>query len=318
MADNFLYIPEINPVIFFDVDRTNIDKYFTKHFDKWLFSERLLDWQSREDYCQPWQVDDIIYLQFESTFDPIIVKLLDSTGTAVITLPALIGLPHEHLPNTWSFEVSMSLAGLDTGCYRLQITAGTGDEAKTLISDCQYISAEPMPNTICLEYWHSAKYHKDVIFASGIQFQYRVYGHLGFLDKPRADVFSRNQQNSIHLLQSKSAKQWPFYVGDEYGIPDDHYNLVDEIWSCDNVLIDGKPFGIADNSKVEFIEIGEEYPKRGVKFTVEDGINRNYRLFAVDTDTTKKMNYTIFVSKKVEGDTANQGSSNTVPVLHAE
>lgn len=319
MADNFIYIPEVNPIIFYDVDRVNLDKYYTKHFEKWMFSERLLDWQVREDYTQLWQTDDIINLQFESTFDPIIVELLDSSGTAVITLPALIGLPNEFLPGTYSFEVAMSLAGLTTGCYALRITLGSaGPTQKTLLSDTQYISSEPIPNTICLEYWHSARFHKDVIWATGIQMQFRVNGSFGFLDKARTDSFIRNQRNSLVLLQSKAAKQWPVYFGDEYGLPDDIYNLVDEIWGCDNVLIDGKPFGIADNTKAEFIDVGFEYPKRGFKYTVEEGLNRNSRVFAVDTDTTKKLVHTIFVDKKVLGDTGNQGSGDTVPVLNIE
>lgn len=123
MADNFLYIPFINPVKFYKVDRTASNKFFTKHFDDWMFKERLYYWQTRADYKRLWQTTDIISLQFESTFDPIIVKLLDIDGNAIITLPALIGLPNKFIPGTFSFEVEMSLAGLSTGYYQLQIEA---------------------------------------------------------------------------------------------------------------------------------------------------------------------------------------------------
>lgn len=329
MPDNFLYIPELNPIIFFEVGKTNLPKYFTKQFEDYPFAERQYYWQQREDYLQVWQTTDIINLQFESTFDPIIVKLLDDEGTAVITLPALIGLANKFLTNTWSFEVMMSLAGLTTGCYRLQIEAGTGGGLKTYLSDCQYISSDPLPNTLCLEYWNS-RYHKDVLFESGIKFQFRVPGVFGYLDKARKDEAYRDEKYNPALLNSRSSKQWPVYFGipaegiisqsQFCGLPDDIINIIEEIWSCDNVLIDNKAFGMADGTKPEYTVIDSNglYPKRGMKVTAEAGINRNSRVFAVETDVTKKLVTSIIVEAKVFGDTSNQGSANTVPVFNVE
>ena len=314
MADNFLYVPIINPIKFFEVDRANLPKYFTKHFDEFLFEERILDWQQPEDYCQIWQVEDIIRLQFAATFDPIIVKLLDEDGNDVITLPALIGLPNKFYPNTFSFEVEMALSGLPTGCYRLQITAGSGITQKFYISDCQYISAVPLTNSVCLEYFNS-RFHADVIFETNIVFQYRLFGHLGFLDPARKDEMYRDQLYNPSLLSSKISRQFPAYLGNEYGLPDDVIDLLNRIWSCDNVSWDNKPMGLAEGAKFEFTEIDSAYPKRGLKIMLEEGINRNSRIFAIDTDTTKKLVYGIMVDKKVLGDTSNQDSSNAVPVL---
>lgn len=321
MPDNLLYIPETNPVLFYDTARANINAYFTKHFEKWMFTERFLDWQQPEEFCQIWQTDDIVRLQFESNFDPIIVNLLDAEDNIVITTPALIGLPNKFLPGFFSFEVEISLADLPTGCYRFQILAGPeGDLQKTFISPCQYISSEQIRNSIRMEYWSSKPYHKDIIWLTGIKMQYRTLGHLGFLDKARSDLFSRDQKWNPGLIQSNSAKQFPFYVGDEFGIPDDHYNIVDNIWSCDNVLLDGKPFGIADSTKAEVIPVDDtmDYPKRGFKYTLEEGVNRNSRIFGITTDTTKKLMVQIMVDGKAFGDLSNQGSSNAVPVITEE
>lgn len=312
MADNYLYIPELNPVIFFDTTRATLPKYFTKHFEEFMFTERLYQWQQREDYSQVWQTTDIINLQFESTFDPITVKLVDKHNIARITLPALIGLPNAYIPNTYSFQVSMSLSDLPTGCYRLVIEAGSGVNKKILISDRQFISATPIKNTICLEYWNS-RFHKDVVFETGIKFQMRVHGHFGFLEKSRTDEIYKDQKFTSTLLNSKSSKRHKVFFGDSYGLPDDIINMIDEIWSCDNVLIDGKPFGIADGAKLEFVD-QELYPKRGISIVVEDGINRNSRVFGVNLDSNKKLITTIIVDARVFGDIGNQGSANTVPV----
>jgi hypothetical protein len=316
MADNFLYIPFINPVKFFEVGATYLEKYQTPHFDDHKFSDRLLPWQSLEGYEQLWQDTDIIKLQFESTFDPILVSLIDEDGNAVLTLPTLIGLPNKFLANTYSFEVAMSLAGVATGCYQLKILAGSGDTQKTLLSGCQFISSEPIPNSLCLEYFNS-RYHEDVVFETGIQFQFRVFGHIGFLDPGRKDELYRDERYNPALLNSRTLRQWPVTFGDERGLPDDIIDLLNRIWSCDNVLIDNKSFGIADDSKFEFV--GEEgYPMRGVKLTVEEGINRNSKLFTINSDPNKKIITTIIVDAKVFGDTSNQGNNNVVPVINIE
>lgn len=319
MADNLIYFPEVNPVIFYDSARANLPIYFTRFMDKWMFSERIMDWQHREEFSDIWQTTDIIRLQFEANFDPIIVKLLDSNGNAAITLPALIGLPNSKIPGLFSFEVEMSLAGVTEGCYILQVTAGTGPGTKIFYSNVQSIFESQIRNSILLEYWDSKSFYKDVIWKTGIRFQKRIFGHLGFLEKPRKDILYHDDRNNPQMLNSTATKQWPLFCGDEFGIPDDLFNLIDEIWGLDNVLIDGKPFGISDGGKVEFLDIGDgEYPKRGIKYTVEEGINRNSRIFAVDTDTTKKIMANIIVEGKVFGDLSNQGSSDAVPIANIE
>lgn len=317
MADNFLYIPFVNPVKFFDVAEEVLPKYFTKHFDEWKFRERLYFWQQREDYVQIWQTTDIIKLQFESTFNPIIVKLLDKNGIAIKTLPALIGLPNKFFPDTFSFEVSMSLGDLETGCYRLQIAAGNpGPTQKILLSDCQYISSTQIKNSLCLEYWNS-RFHEDVVFETGIKFQYRVHGNFGFLEPGRKDEQYRDQRYNPAILSSRTFRQFPVHFGDQFGLPDDIIDLLNRIWSCDNVLIDNKSFGISEGGKFEFIAV-EKYPKRGVKLIVEEGINRNSRVFKVISDPNKKLMFAIMVDKKLFGDVGNQNSDDTVPILTVE
>lgn len=316
MAENYLHIPLLNPVRFYDVDRSVLDKYFTRHFDEFKFSERGYKWELPADYCQIWQTDDIVRLQFESTFDPIIVSLLDINGSVITSLPALIGLPNRFIENTYSFEVELSLSGLETGGYYIQIEAGTGDEKKTLISGCMDVYDSVIDNSLCLEYWNSnAK--GDVLFETGIKFQYRVHGHFGKLDPGRKDEQTKDQRYNPAILSSIPYRSWPVFFGDEYGLPDDHIDLLNRIWGCDNVLIDNKPFGVAEGGKMEFIETESDYRKRGVKLMVEEGVNRNSKVIQVNTDSTKKLAYGIMVDKKVFGDTSNQGSSNAVPVLKA-
>jgi hypothetical protein len=314
MADNFLYIPLLNPVRFYDVDRANLPNYFTKHLDDYPFAERLLNWHEPDQWEQIWQITDIIKLQFESTFDPIIVELVDEDGTAIITLPALVGLPNRYIANTHAYEVSMSLAEVPTGCYRLKITAGTGDGQKTFISGCQYVSATPFtfPNLL-FEYSHP-RFHEDVMFESGIVFQYRLPGHLQFMIPGRDTESFKDQKRNPTILSSRTFRKQEMVLGDDFGLPDEVIDLLNRIWGCQNVKVDNKYFA-AEEGEFELEDVGHPiYPKRFVKIVVEEGINRRSVVHATETDTTKKLVYGIVVEAKVWGDTSNQGSSNTVPV----
>lgn len=317
MADNFLYIPHLNPVRFYAADRANIDAYFHKHFDQFPFAERLYEWQDPIDFVQIWQSTDIIRLQFESTFDPITVELLDENGDDVLTLPALVGLPNAYLAGTYSYEVEMSLATVATGCYRLRITAGSGEGAKTYLSGWQHVSDTPFEfPTMLLEYYHN-RFHGDVMFETGIQFQVRMPGYTGFMKPGRVTEAYRGQKQNPVVLSSRPFRSFPVQFGDEFGLPDDAIDLLNWIWSCDTVTIDGKPFAAAE-AEFEFVETDSRYAKRGVKLMLQEGLNRASSVFAQTLDTNKKLNYAIAVEAKVWGDTSNQGSSNTVPIYTVE
>ncbi len=306
--DNLLEIPFLNPVRFYKVDPALLDKYLTRHFEDWKFEDRILPWQQPEEDIQVWQDDDPIKLQFETNFDPIVVQLIDEEGNILIDLVALVGLPNLNRAGWYSYDVEMPLTGITTGCYHVRILAGLDD---VFISPCQYISSIPIPGTILHKYWHS-HFHKDVMFETGIKFEYRVHAHTKFLEKIKTEERYRNQKHSPSLLNSKSSRAWPIFYGDEFGLSDDKIDLIHEIWSCDFVELDNKSFALVDG-KADYTEI-EDYPKRGMNFKIEEGINRNSKIFAVSTDTNKKIISTIMVEVSVFGDTGNTGAGNTVPV----
>lgn len=318
MAENFLYISLANPVRFYDPDRAVTDQFQTPHFDDFLPEERIYPWQQTKAFKRIWQTTDIIYLQFTSSFDPLIVELLDEYDNAKITLPALIGLPNKYYPNTFSFQIAMSLAGMTTGCYRLRITAGVaGPQQKLYFSGWMYISSTAIPNSILVEYWHS-RFHQDILFETGIKFQVRMLAHFGLLKGNREIEAYRDQRRNPTILSSKYSRGFPVYFGDDTGLPDDEIDLLYFIWSCNNVRLDNKSFAAIAND-FEFEEVGNgRYPRRGVKLQVEEGINRHSKIFMQETDTTKKLMYAINVEAKVWGDTSNQGSANTVPIITIE
>jgi hypothetical protein len=317
MANNFLYIPFLNPLRFYQVGRTNTPTYFTKHFDDFTYPERLsqLTWKAQNDYRQIFQTTDNLIFQFESTFDPVTVRVVNyNTGVVWADLAAEIVAPNKYLPGTYAYEIGISLSGAASGCYYAQISAGSGDEEQIWQSPPFYVldGAFDFPN-FCIEYWSSHSYHADVIFKTGIKFRYRIPGHFGFLRPGRAEERYRDQKYNPTILSSRPYRQFNAYFGDSCGLPDDVIDHLNFIFSCDNVTIDGVPYAIADSGDFEFEDV-QGYMKRGVKAVLEPGINRYSRAIQVNTDTTKKLFYAINVEVSLWGDTGNTGSSHTVPI----
>ncbi len=311
--DNFLYIPKSNPVKFFETNLQQLPKYFTKHLEKYSFKDRLYDWQEQVNFCQIWQKEDIINLQFSSNYAPIIVSLLNEYGEEVVSLPALIGLPNKYISNTFIYQASISLATIPQGCYYIKIVSGlVSPTQKVLISDKQFVSDTQIENSLLFEYYNHRFLH-DVLYETNIKFQYRVFGAIGFLDPVRNDEKAKDQRYNPILLNSRLSEQFELFIGGNYGVADDTIVLLNHIWSCSNVFIDEKSFALVSN--FEFVTI-ENYPKRGVKLKIEEGINRSSMIYSTPQDPNKKLITTVIVDARIFGDTANQGSNNVIPVFN--
>lgn len=313
--DSNIYLPLLNPVKLFKVGRAVTSKYQTKHFDLFQFQERLYDWEVEEDFKQIYQTTDILSLRFESDFSPISFELIKSNGIVAITIPALIGMPNKFFANTWQFKIDASLAGLSTGCYYVKVSTGSGTvvlyESKWI-----YISSVPLKNSISIEYWSSKDFHDDAIFKDGTKFQYRMFGYIGRLKTGRDVTKYKDERSNPYVTSSRPFRQWPCHFGDKWGIPDDVVDLLNGIWGCDNVWIDGKQFAAVDE-EFEHFEI-ENKTKRGCKLMITEGINRRSVAYSQTADTGKKLMYAIIVDAKVFGDTSQQGSVNAVPIITVE
>lgn len=313
-----LYIPFLNPVKFFRGTPYQITKYFTKHFDDYEYSKRGYSWNYTADEDHPiWQTSDIIFLQIETTSDPVYVSLLDDKNELVpgFELPAQLKIPNIYLDDTFAYEIRMALAGLPNGCYRLMLEVGSGSDKQTFYSPCQYVYDGQIPDTIYVEYNHSES-KADVLFETGIVFGRRFYGVFGKLDPGRSDERYRDQTHNPEVLSSVPFRQWPVHFGGDWGLTDDDIDLLNRIMGCDTVKFDNVLFGISDNAKFEFTDPDDQYRKRGLKIVVEEGVNRNSKYFNLsNNDTTKKLMWAVAVEPSLMGDFSNQGSSNEIKIF---
>lgn len=316
--DNIIKIPFLNPIKWYRVLRTNTAQFYTKHFDGFMFNERLHYWDQYSESKRLWQTTDTMKGQFMTNFDPIVVVIKNHKGTPISSTIVTMALPNEYDPTFLAYEFSISLAAFETGCYRVEVLLGPeGPTQEVLISDCQCISSIAIPDTILHEYWNTT-YHGDVLFETGIKFQARLYSWLGRLDPGRQEERYRDERYNPEVLSSRTNRQWPLIYGDQVGVTDDDVDFINRIWSCNNVWLDQKSFKSADGAKFEFLSFGDRNPRRGLMLKVEEGINRHSSIFSLTLDTNKKIMTTILVDPAIMGDTGNTGDMQNIPVINIQ
>jgi len=311
---NYLFIPKANPLVFHRRGLVPLPKFFTRHFEDYPFEQRGYFWQDRETYCQPWQTTDIINLQLESGMSPLILKIVNCYGDVIQTLSAAASLPHEWIPNLYAYDFSCSLAGYASGIYRAQLWAGFGAGQIVLETGPLLVKDGVIQNTIFFTYSDSSKSHRDTMYATGIKYGIRLPGEFGLLDVLRDDEMWRDQKYNPGLLRSLTSDQHPLILGKPDGLPEDMIKIVHEIWSCDTVTADNKFFGLATNSKIEYTPI-KRSRKRYMSMIVEDGLNRNSRIYSTVLDPQKRLLVTGMVDSRVWG---VQSGTNTLPIKSIE
>lgn len=313
--DNTIYVPLINPVKLVNIDRANLDQYFTKQFDHYLFSEQILDFQEKVNYFQKIFKGEIIKLQFSSNLSPIQIDIINQYGNSVLTFTALQIRRNTYDPDYYIYEASINTYALDEGCYSMQVTVGTVLPI-ILVSEVFTITIN-IENTLFIEYFNSV-YHEDVLFETGIKFSLRVPGIIAGFTPGTKDVIYEDQVLNNTLLSSRSYRNFKLFIGGSSGVPDWLIDKLNRAFSCDSVTIDGKDFCKADGAKWEE-KNQEDYPMAGWTIDIRESVNR-YSLVYVSgqIDSDKKLLVVHNIESKGFGDVSGNGDNNIVPIVELE
>lgn len=311
---NQVNIPFLNPVRFVELDPVELPQYLTKHFDDYWFKEQLQSYETVVDFKQKFQTSDTIYLQFEANFAAIQMQVIDCEQNVLLTQSATQIRANKYMAGYYVYELTLSLAAFDPGTIYLKLNLGLG--SKFMISEPIEV-AEIWPNTVLFQYSHS-KYHGDVIFETGIVFGFRCEAVIRRLDPASERTFYRDQKQNPSTLKVRPYRSFELGIGHLTGIPDWYIDKMDWIWSCDNVLLDGKSFAVLDDSKFEDQEIHRQYALRHWTLNIQEGINRASKIIWVDVNPNKKLMIVYQIDGTVFGDLSAQAGSNLVPILSSE
>lgn len=311
---NTIYIPFLCPVRFVELDPVELPQYLTKHFDDYWASEQLQSFETVVNFTQKYQTSDTIYLQFESNFASIQLSVIDCDQTVLLTQAATQVRANKYLAGYYVYELTLSLAAFPAGTIWLKLSLGLG--SKFMISEPIEL-AETWPNTILFQY-NNSKYHGDVIFETGIVFGFRCEAVIRRLDPANERTAYRDQKLNPTTLKVRPFRGFELGIGHLSSVPDWVIDKMNWIWSCDNVLCDGKSFAVLDESKFEDKEIHPQYPFRQWALNIQEGINRASKIVGVDVDSSKKLLIVYQIDGTVFGDLSEQAGSNLVPIISSE
>lgn len=270
---NVLYYPLLNPIRFYLPSPDT--SYESRDIDDFEFFDSVEPWEERKDYYQPWNKGRHIYLQFLSDFGPHNIIVKDLKGTVIDTISADQIAQSEDNPGLWIYQVDIDTSLYDVGQYRLFHEAGIDDKL-ILQSNIQDICTRHK-HSLLLEYYNY-RYHEGVVFETGIKFQFQVEGSNKYKTPASQGEDFEDQTLDEFLLDAIPYRIYELIIGDGYGVPPYVIDIVNYIFSCSNVNIDGRQFVKPVSNKWEVNE-EDGVPTKGWKVEVRPAVNRPSRMY---------------------------------------
>jgi hypothetical protein len=311
MPDNILEISYLCPLKFKKVNFANPAPYNTKYHDDWHFAETLPYYARSDNYKQPWQKNDIIYLQILTNYGPHVLQMFDVYG---IKRADVI---FDYMPT--------SIEGTGLKVYQAAIAVNTLAEG-----DYRFVlkSGDPLIDTyetdwICLLELHKGsflfQYRHDendfnTVFETGYHPRLRVHGGFSDFTPQSESVVFIDQPNNATLLSSRTFTTEKVVIGNSYGVPRWMIERINDIFSCSEILIDGKQWTKVSGAKWEANRIEGHY-REGWTYEVRPTKNRRYNRFVNDGAAGSSEYYVTYnIEGNLFGDFTGPASSNVIQI----
>lgn len=214
-------------------------------FDGNFFSDQTPEWKmGQKCYNQKFQRDDSLKLQWISDTPLSDLVIYTSKGLVFSTIQWTASpLTLQDYPNAVIYEIDYPFSALPEGTY-----AFVQDDWESEFVDV----AEIHPNTILIEY-SATENDNDVVFDTGIVFQFRVEGGIGnYTPKNQRETYV-NQIYSPTQLKSVAHRQFTLYIGHQTGVPEWVLDKANIITQCDELFFDGIQYSPINESEFETI-----------------------------------------------------------------
>lgn len=223
------------------VDTSNRNSSFDGNFA----NEQVPQWKMGEKcYLQKFQRSDKLLLQWISDEPLTDLNIIDEIGNISESIPwTASDLTLKGYPDFIIYEIEYNLNLLQEGIYVIQ-----QDEWEAQAIDIR----NEHPNTVLIEYSNSEN-DKDVVFETGIVFQFRTEGGIGnYVPKNQRDVYI-NQVYNPTQLKSIAHRQFTLYIGFQDGVPEWVLDKANIITQCDEVFYDNVQYQPISDSEFEVI-----------------------------------------------------------------
>lgn len=306
----YLDIPIMNPFNFVDKNRELQPQYNFKHFDPWKSNEQILAFDTYKFYKQPWQNDDIAFLQVESDFTPIRVQIRNSRKLVVLSQEmSIVGT----IGNRIFLQSQIAFDFFPEGCYTCEILAGD-PVLITAVSEPFEVLQE-QPGTLLLKF--SNLFNNAIMWEWRGYMTYRVNGVIPYEAPASVRTVYLDQPLNAQTVKGDAARLFKLYIGCNGGMPPYIVDKLDEILDQNTVEYDGKGFAPAVGAAWNTNKI-YRYPWAQWNIEMRETNNKRYKRFEVTGLQEKKVVIEYIVSAKLFGPEDGSANDNTFTINEIE
>lgn len=273
-----LYDSKANPVKFHRLDNLQLPNYVSRFMWEWAFRRTIQPWEQKVCFNQPWSVHDSIRLQYTSDAGPIVIRVYDSEGVLLNTLPMTQMHQDELQPTFFIYQISIPLAPYNFGKFFLtRDVAGniTYSEPMEIIDiEDSGIDLENQDPTLLIEYSHYEP-KAGLKFFTPFAPMIRVPGIIQYNNTGAKDVIYEDQPLNMTLVTSQEFDVHNFILGGNYGVPPYFASKVFRCISMSNSSFNGRLMTKnGENIQFEPTEL-TDYPMKGFKIEMREKLNRD-------------------------------------------
>ncbi len=218
------------------------------HFDdSWAF-EQIKSFETKVKYYQKWQVGDTTSIQIEASTIPDDLKVY--CGQTVKKTIAWTKKADGAEIGISIYEAIFDISDLDVNkIYYLYIKSGTFEA----ISEPIY-SKTSWPNTLLFTYRNSDN-NFGVAFTTGVEFSFRCEAGIMDFNPENEDANYVDQIHNVEELSGTPFRTFKLYIGDEKGVAPWVLDVLNRIFVCDYVDIEGLQYSKNTGAKWDPVRV---------------------------------------------------------------
>lgn len=252
ILENMGIISHKLPVKFVRLNANYQPQHHFKQMDTDWFVNRIGKYSQQQPYFQKWQTNDSFNIQFIVDGIASEVEILNCYGLkhSDVTLSTVANgavlYPRELRQGT------VDCSTLTPGTYYLKATFGTGDGAKSFISEPLQVAVD-WPDTVLIEYSNTTN-HTDLVWKAPYTGKIRVEGMIqSFRPTGRLSQYE-DQPMDVVNLDNMPSRGYQLLIGNDFGVPDWMIDKLNRILPLDNVQIDGFAYSLDKDARLESID----------------------------------------------------------------
>lgn len=298
----------LNPINVVDKNRVLPANYNWHHFDGWLSTEQITQFETYKCDAQKWQLDDICFLQMRSDFSPVRLQVRNSKGRVVLSqvmdIVKVIGTKI-YLQAQIAFDDPV----FSEGYYLLEFLAG--DPVLITLEATLFHLKEKWPGTMLVKY--GSLFNNEILWETRTYMTFRVDGVIPFQSTDSIATVYIDQPGSATNVKGDAFRLFKLIIGCDGGVPNWVPDKMEEIIIQNIAEFDGKGFAKVPQAKWSTKKI-DRYPLAQWNIDMRESVNRRFKRFEATGIQEKKVAMDYIVEGKLFGPLKGAANDNTYTI----